>query len=264
MSDTSNEINSHVQITRSILKNFETTNKELYYLDFNSDEIKISNSKKLGTIKGYYCPFVEELLCKKIENKVGNIFKDISDFAENTKKEVLIKDINKVKKYVEYSIVRGKKYFENVKGKIDSKKNILDKWLHNLIIATYMENNILDDYKTTLFINKTNVKFITLSNTIYVLSENNIDWIVLPITPFVCIAFSKKCDNVINKKKINNDLLYECKHRDIIDSNLIEKMNRRALIMELCTSNEFLTGDNMELKKLRGYKKQIYGGKRNE
>lgn len=258
MSDTSNEINSHVQITKSILKNFETTNKELYYLDFNSDEIKISNSKKLGTIKGYYCPFVEELLCKKIENKVGNIFKDISDFAENTKKEVLIKDINKVKKYVEYSIVRGKKYFENVKGKIDGKyNNILDKWLHNLIIATYIENSILDDYKTTLFINKTNVKFVTLSNTIYAFCENNIDWIVLPITPLVCIAFSKECDNVIKKKKTNDGLLYECKHKDIIDSNLIEKMNRNALIMELLTSNNFITGDSAELKKLQTYKKKI-------
>lgn len=262
MSDTSNEINSHVQITRSILKNFETTNKELYYLDFNSDEIKISNSKKLGTIKGYYCPFVEEFLCKKVENKVGNIFKDISDFAENTKKEVLINDINIVKRYVEYSIVRGKKYFENIKEKIDSKYNILDKWLHNLIIATYIENNILDDYKTTLFINKTDVKFITLSNTIYVLSENNMDWIVLPITPFVCIAFSKECDNVIKKKKVNNDLLYECKHRNIIDSSLIEKMNKSALVMELCTSNEFLTGDNMELKKLQEYKNELWRKKK--
>lgn len=257
MSDMQNEVNSHVQNTKSILKNFENESRELYYLDLNSNKIEISNSKKLGTIKGYYYLHIENFLHKKVENGIGNIFKDVSDFAENKKREIIIKNIDKVKKYVEYSIIRGKKYLEYVKEKIDNKQDILDKWLHNIIIENHIENEIFDDYKTTLFINKTNVKFITLSNTIYAFCENNINWIVLPITPLVCIAFSKNYNNVIKKKQTSDVLLYECKHEDIIDSNIIERMNKSAFVAELFTSNNFIAGDSVELKKWQKYNENI-------
>lgn len=150
--------NSHIQITRSIIKNFGTR-KKVNYLDLENKKIDDSSPKKLGAEIGYYDDTIEKLLRDEIETPVGNTFKDISNFSKNKMKEIIITDSDKIKRFIEYMIVRSPKYCENFINKanlvIRNKEDL--RILHNIIISLYNGDKFYD-YNLTLFINRSSIR----------------------------------------------------------------------------------------------------------
>ena len=53
-------VKSHIQITKSLLRNFQINNKEVLYLDMQENIVKKSIAKELGTEYGYYCNEIEK------------------------------------------------------------------------------------------------------------------------------------------------------------------------------------------------------------
>lgn len=257
------EVNSHIQITKSLLKNFQINKKQLFYLDIEENIIKKSSAKKLGTEYGYYFPMVEKFLNEEIESKIGDSMKLIHEFSKNKKNEIIIENVDEIKRFVEYSFIRGKYYLNQVKKKLEFNENKeIDRFIHNNLIYLHQEKIFLNEYNVGLFINCTETKFVTLSNTIYFYFNNEKTYIVFPITPKVAIYFIKENNNILSRYCEENRTILNCKHKNIKDEKIIQDLNKSALLTELLTSNKFIVGDEYELNRLNlcseKLKKMIY------
>jgi len=77
-------VRSHIQMPKMVMKNFHNCKNELYYYDFNSQEIKKGHAKTLYREEGYYSKTVEDFLGKTIEQPLSKLiaFLQKSSFDE--------------------------------------------------------------------------------------------------------------------------------------------------------------------------------------
>lgn len=260
-------INSHIQITNLLMKNFNNSNGLVAYYDFKKDEIKEESSKKIGVKKGYYNEIVENFLNDEVENKVRNDIANIVKFANGELKELIIKDVSNLKKFIEYSIIRSENYIKKIINKLN--KNNLEllndysnRDFHNIYIYFYdtIKNNTFEDLYMNILVNKSKTDFITLSNTIYQLDFQNYEHsLIFPLSPRVSIILSKR-NNLLDLDKHHSSKkvkMYEMNQKEIFNDKLVEEMNRQAVIGEIFTSNKFIIGNKTQLQTLKEYKKYI-------
>lgn len=251
-------VKSHIQITKFLLKNFQINKKELLYLDTKENIVKKSIAKELGTEYGYYYDEIEKFLNEKVESKIGDSLKLIHEFSKNKKNEITIDNIDEIKRFVEYSFIRGEYYLNQVKKRLGLNENEeINKRIHNLLICLHQEKYFLDNYYTGLFINGTKEKFVTLSNTIYFYFKNDTTYIVFPVTPKVAIYFTKDNNFIISQYNEKDRTILNCKYKIIKNKNVIYELNKSALLTELLTSNNFVVGDEYELNRLNSYNEKL-------
>ena len=77
-------IDSHIQMPKCILKNFVNEYQSFYYYDVEETKIKMSRPKSLNAQNGYYSGRVEHMLQKIVESPLGNKLKYVkdNDFSE--------------------------------------------------------------------------------------------------------------------------------------------------------------------------------------
>lgn len=77
------------------------------------------------------------------------------------------------------------------------------------------------------------------------------DFLVLPLSPQVCIAIYKDDKETIKKYNEDSDVkIVLCKHYNIYETSIVMKMNDYALYTEISTANRFVVGNEEELKRL--------------
>ena len=75
------KIDSHVQISKAIIKEFRLSKDDgnVYALNLKTLKISVKGPRKIGTINGYYNAEVEKELSDIYETPVGNIIKTLKD-----------------------------------------------------------------------------------------------------------------------------------------------------------------------------------------
>lgn len=110
MSQPNEVINSHVQITKGLMKGFSYNGKKIWYLDVDSGNIQPGEIKILGTEKKYYSHDIEKELARVVETPFGDIAKLYKDFCKSKfdSFQMTTKAENDILRFFYYSMLRSK------------------------------------------------------------------------------------------------------------------------------------------------------------
>ena len=264
-------INSHIQITKAILKNFsrhheEHREKRIYYLDLKDGEIKTGNPKKVGVKKGYYSEKLENDLSKYVESDFITVVNKVREFARNKKQGMILQfsDIDKIKQFFVYSILRSPYMLKEVNKKLLSCGIVIS---HENLIRTIQYDNELrrycieyvNEYVVTICENKSNLNFVVPMNCFYYKIPRLIvpmndkimmykpSLILMPVTPKIAIMLIHKSrrDTAYLKPKTFATFIME-------KDEEVQSYNKMALEMEKKYSNMFVVAkEKQELEYLQ-------------
>ncbi|MCL2396792.1 MAG: hypothetical protein FWC93_01875 [Defluviitaleaceae bacterium] len=240
-------INSHVQIPKSIMKNFSHLQIEkneknqpvkmeyVYFLDLSDQTIKKESIKKLDTVFGYYSQDTEEFLRDYVEGPVGDLMKNARLFHQG-KTSPLTFDVNAMKNYICYALLRSQLVLNEV-NRPSATKELLEALGHN---STITHEKILmhpealagafDNFSANTFENNTDVEFVVPRNCTYYTHyrDGNLMW-VAPFSPKGAFVLVENGKSLVEKGVFHTD-----------DSKLIEQMNVHALQCELTVNRRFI------------------------
>lgn len=187
------DINSHIQIPKCVLKQFENENHELFYFDKNKYNkmapINKGRAKSLNTQIGYYSDDTEDALNRNIETPLGRLLKLIneSDFnAENvdlpTNSEAIIRN------YAYSLLCRSQQLLKAL-----SKKSVYFQFFsnerdkHDIAVINGMNSAIKTDYfggwHLALILNKTKAPFVLPLYGVFSFNDKNNQSLQIPLTP---------------------------------------------------------------------------------
>jgi hypothetical protein len=245
-------LNSHVQIPKSILKNFAYKSKKdglvVDYLDLNDDTIKTEKIKKLDTIPDYYNEEFERYLSDNIEGPFGDISKKVRDISKKKidNPKLTLKEINAVLNFFETSFKRGK--FALDLANRTSVTSILHPISQEELI--YTTSRFFINYFVNIIRNETKIDFVIPRNCTSISLSKTKDKFhaILPFTPriaLVLIPNEEKPEYITKDKKVR----LIC----INDADILRYYNMSALKTEIEMNNMFIVGNKRELFWLKKY-----------
>lgn len=228
-------LNSHIQMPKLLLKNFQNRYNHLCYYDVSKQLIGTKGSaKSINTEYGYYSENTEKYLEQQIETPFSNILKYLDEIGVADKKIVPVRtNITEVIFDFMYSLVARSPSFHEMINESDSFLSQLPKeekrdYIIKTGINTSRENSIFSEYIVTFMFNKTDVPFVLSMNGIYnyILNGNNV--VNLPITPkiAICLIHKNYASRIINDD--GSISMFE-----ITNPKDIMTMNRRAFSFQV-------------------------------
>ncbi len=225
------EISSHKYIAESILKRFSNNQSEINYYDFSDHTIKKEKISKFNTEYNHYSKNNEINLSKNAETNIGRLITKITESSNINQILLSDNDIECIKKYVSYQMLRDdgtmeylRKFFidklknnDHVEIKEDEKKFLLDfltssstkELKNNFMELESLENIVLNaykDYGVVIIINNT-MKNYLLTTGIYVENDNTpLIKTSLTISPNIIISFCKK--DIFPKTNDSKDFIF--------------------------------------------------------
>lgn len=254
-------VNSHIQVPKSLLKNFSKRIIEIkdnlpikkrcvYSLNLKSKNIDHVDIKELNTELGYYSDKIESQL-SIIESEFGECVVAVIDFMnQNFNKTNKTFEIYKyeqtIKRFILYSIARTKKIKSTIQEKGEFYKEYPEYYTHSKIVEkteeVYNNLTLLDDYSLTVMYTE-NYQFV-LPKYCWYGGFIDKETIVLPFSPkYTFVLFPNK--NI--SKYLSDGVLgvITC------DTEEVKVANRIALIHEQKADNEFIVAqDEQELRDL--------------
>ncbi|MCF7831996.1 MAG: DUF4238 domain-containing protein [Candidatus Marinimicrobia bacterium] len=242
---------SHVQIPKSILKNFAYKSGKdglvVDYLDLSCNEIKTEKINKLDTIEGYYSEEFDKRMGEKYETPFGDISKRIRDFNKNKLDKLSLseRETKTILDFYNNIFFRGKFALEKAnKYSLTSVVRPIEQ--EELIILT--RENLFTGNWVNIIRNKTNIDFVIPRNCFYVKKSKSAKkpHYILPITPKSAIILIPKEEiEEFETTKGTRD------HYSVDDENTIKTLNEFALEIEKGTNNMFVVGNKLELSRLK-------------
>jgi hypothetical protein len=243
-------VNSHIQITKALLKNFShKTNgiKKVYYLDLHNLEIKEEKIKILGTEYGYYCEEIESFLSKEVESKIGDIVKLFKEFSHGRVQQMEIppEQQERIKLFCRFSLIRSN-YVLKIVNDTSVVARIIGGLSTNNIIPFYDSFDPFEGYISTVLVNKSNVEFVIPRNCVYsVTVKGKGPQYILPLTPKVAFLL------IHSSELINHTFNGKYHYPVIIDDEIAIRCNKHALFTEKQYNNTFIVASReKELEKL--------------
>ena len=239
-------VDSHVLIPKLIFKNFHNERQELFYYDFENEEIKKGHAKTLYTQMGYYSDYVEDFLGKRIESPLGSVVKHIAN-TDFQSCEGLPKDYEEtIYRYV-YSLV------SRAPGMVDAinKNSVFFQLLserdrHDIAahdgLMWSIEKKWLKDYKIGFLVNNTSERFVLPTRGAVQVGG----MLLCPISPYRAFVLEKdfECDNV--DENINIVPVYE-----IDSTEAVVYINSQAFEQERKGDKKYVVATSpQELEKL--------------
>jgi len=247
-------VNSHVQITRGILKGFAFKSKDgfkVHYLDLNDFNIKEEKIKILGSKSFYYNENNEKYL-SDIEGKFGEVAAKIKRFEKGKVEKLYLteKDCRDIKMFFEYAFIRSEKNLKDINKKSLATKIIGDMVHDELIDLTKLDNSVLSyfkDFKINIIINKTSKNFVVPRCVWYAFKKGKYirEMYVLPINNKTGIIMIHKDDYS------NFEDSQGTQYLSIKDEKSILNLNEIALNFERNENNQFIVGEIEELNILK-------------
>lgn len=184
-------VDSHVQLPKTLLKNFRTGDY-LYFIDTTKNKIFKSSAKNYNTEFGYYSLFFEDYLNNNYEKIITEIIEKSLLFIENKEQSVSFKNWNEnINKLFFMSIFRNPKQIKNI-NKNSAFSQLFDKGYEPEYIAYFgeeMKNNFIKGYKAIPIVNKTEKNIITLKSLVANLFiDGGVEAMVMSLHPKFAIA----------------------------------------------------------------------------
>ncbi len=233
------KIDSHVQISKAIIKNF-ANNGSLFSYNINENKI-IKDDASFNAIENYYTPELDkEILGALYEQPFGKVRKKIKLFYDKINTELVFdkNDIDIIRKYIKTSMLRGEKTINIAKNE-SAFSSIIDRnILHEMMIRKGLEYNEIDiylsEYIPTLIINKTDDNFVINKNCFYTTEIIGMNLFIIPVNPKYVIAMGKENEIVNFRNK------YDCDFIFVNEVASIYNMNNRAYRYEKNVEGNFL------------------------
>ncbi|MCK4812556.1 MAG: DUF4238 domain-containing protein [Candidatus Marinimicrobia bacterium] len=246
-----NIMNSHVQIPKSILRNFAYKSKKdgyvVDYLDLHNNSIKTERIKKLDTIENYYSKDCEDFLSTTIEGPFGEISKKIREFGKGKIDPLTLSEREKhaILDFFNFTLKRSKIALEEAnKASLTSAISpITQEEILMLSRARFFK-----EYFVNIIVNRTEIDFVIPRNCFYDKKAKS------PEKRHYILPFAHKVAIILLPNEESKDYDSENKHRDyfyIDNENIMKKLNEFALHTEVGTNNEFVVGNINELNRLK-------------
>lgn len=232
-------IDSHIQMPKCVLKNFVNEYQSFYYYDVAESKVKINRPKSLNAQNGYYSSRVEHMLQQIVESPLGNILKYVkeNDFSEPID---IPRDFNDVvMTYIHSLIARAPHMYGTIEKhstflQFSSGFNETDK--HDFAVDTVLgeakNNSPFENYIITMLVNKTEVSFLLPIGGMYSYG----DFICAPISLNRAIALVKRDSNLCNKL-IDGE---QCKVLIVENESVLHQMNRFAIQVEVSHNKQYV------------------------
>lgn len=242
------KINSHVQISKCLLKPFSHKTEEglkVWCLDLKSNQIREERINKLDTIYAYYDEDVEKIL-ENAETAFGDIARKIKDF-ESKKINITISknEIDIIFKFIDYVLLRN----EQIANILREDSYFLENNSSHSEVIRYCEIGepikILRGYQPNILVNKTNTDFIIARNVLYIEKMKGREIYLMPIAPKVAIIL---LPIELNNTYVKDGIL---EHAETTEVNLIQRLNNTAYYTEREASAKFIVGSKAELERIR-------------
>lgn len=195
------KIDSHVQNSRTIIKNFKKSEEDGNTCALDLTTWKIDEKRgpsKIGIIYGYFNKETELFLSSKYETPIGNAVKRIKEFESNNTIELLTaSEILDIKRYLAMLMVREPSLIEKTVAKTIIAKELGIKPTPSefvkLLEQTTLVDTFFDNHYPVIVFNKTNTSFISSIKGFYVWKSifNDLNW-WFPVTPTLAIHFVDK------------------------------------------------------------------------
>ena len=218
-------MNSHKQMPRGILKQFEDNNSFLYYVDLSQQNysVKKGHAKSINTEDGYYDDETEKYLNVKIEN---HLYAILSFLSENHGDECIIpSEISKHSFLYLYSLIaRSPDYMD------DLPQSLRDKKIKTIIEKAEEKAFLEDTHQMSFIINNTDYPFILPNGGIIGIGKD----LVCPLSPKYALYF------------YNSD---ECRFGEINNPAAVRDINLKGFDSEyrnnyrcvVCNNREYLS-----------------------
>lgn len=184
-------VDSHVQLPKTLLKNFRT-GYDLYFIDTTKNEISKSSAKNYNTQFGYYSLFFEDYLNKNYEKIITEIIEKTLPFINGEERSISFRNWNNnVNKLFFMSIFRSPEQVEDI-NKHSVFSQIFDEGYEPEFIAyvgEQMEENFIKGCKPIPLVNKTEKNIVTLKSLVANLFiDGGVEAMVMPLHPKFAIA----------------------------------------------------------------------------
>ena len=225
-------IKSHIQMPKFILKRFVNDQNYFYHYDVVSGIISKGFPKSLNTQLNFYSSDMEKLLSKNIEEPFSKIAKFIDQIGcENTTFYINQEQYNAILNYARSLLVRNPSLIEEAK-KASNFSSLLKSEDQNSIAIYYgfqkaKEDKLFSDYFPTFLINKTSTPFVLPLLGMYEYIEEDEKKVVLPIDKFSAIMFLEK--KQFKKYSDERGLLTKFQ---VTDDNTIFSLNQVAIFQQ--------------------------------
>ncbi len=227
--DTPNEIKSHIQMPKLMLKRFHNQNNKFFYYDVVNQFIgNNGTAKSTNTELGYYSTTTENYFRDKIETPFGDILSYV-DKIDFTKESLTVSAhiVPVIKDFLYALIARSPSFMKQMTSDDSLFQLLPTQNCHDYITRTGIQiakqNKIFSDYIVTFLINNTNVPYVLSVNGLYSYVLNGHGIVNLPISPQVAITLINKS---YASKILNEDASVSM--FVISEPNIIMKMNSCA------------------------------------
>jgi len=240
---------SHVQIPKSILKNFAYRSQDdglvVDYLDLNDNTIKTEKIKKLDTIENYYSEECEIFLSENIESPFAEISKKIKSFGSGKLKNLTLvaSEIKIIFDFYNYTFSRSR--YAVLQANLNCMASVVQPVTNEELIQL-QRHNIFNEYCVRILRNRTDTNFLIPRNCFYIktssVSKN--PYIILPFSKKTALVLLSKEEDIATRQYYNEYLFVDSDKR-------VKILNEKALNFEILMNNEFIVGQLSELKRIR-------------
>lgn len=248
-----NNIKSHIQTPKGVIKFFEISKKEespfVWAYDVEKNKIYKAHAKSLNTEKGYYSGEVEEYLSREIEKPyIDLVYKVSKIVARDNYKEyshLNYYTMNKIVQSYKNALVQRDPDMLKSFEKTEYLKTISSQGRKYYVVEHMIE--LLkgkDHFDLAICINNTEIPFILTMNGMYsgIDSKNNII-VFISACPNFCFELIQN-NNKINRGKNIVQLRY-------LTSDSINELNKKQSLQQIKRGHGFIAcGDKTVLDKL--------------
>ena len=241
-------VNSHVIIPNSFLEHFGYKTKDgrkIDYIDVNDKMIKSQKTKKYRTEYGYYSKLIEDMLNINFEGKIAIITKEINNFRNRKKLEVLLpkEKIEDIYSFFDLTTYRNPQTLKQVNEESIASKLIGDMTHDQFMNFIFSRNfpHVYEGMKFNIIINKTQRDFIINDSMISWITCDNEKVIIMPINKKECFALLP--EECYKKYHVNGELYY----MNIENEEEVEMINRYIYRFSK-KNNENVIGTKHELE----------------
>lgn len=223
-------INSHIQIPKFILKNYEDQRGTLYQLDADTKEINLGHAKSINTRKGYFSNEVEEMMQRYFETPFAKLLKEIRNFDFSFSYLNVTNEFwDIIKRFILLTLARTPEMYDNIVSNTVYARFVAvkDEEKADIAVETCMTlggETVLDEFTITFIINRSSVPFVLPMCGLYSAPFSQYSSLIYPVAPDFAIT--------LVKGKIIQDLVEgnQIKLFMLTDDGLTRKLNCRALL----------------------------------
>ena len=248
-------VDSHIQITNFILKQFRSKDGKVLHLDLEENRIRSCSSKELGTEYGYYSDEMEQYLNREIEKPfadfVSKIIRFTKDKSERLDLPIIVEDI--CKRFVTAAAYRSR-FVMDYSYKNSYTAFLLDDQTNHdqtVFYGTQLDNGImppLESQRMLVILNQSSRDFVVPRNCWYIVSGGGAQCIILPVTPNCALELVPENYTGNTHNGIEERIEY------IDDPDDIAYMNNCALQFEYAFNHSFVaSASREELSRLKDY-----------